>query len=164
LATLFMRLIGGELPARFVWRDDVCVGFLTITPLSPGHTLVVPREEVDDWPNLEPLLIAHLMSVAQAVGRAILRGFEPEKVGLMIAGLEIPHAHVHVRVWPYTSPLRSPSTTAPRSPPTPTGGCWTKQPGPSDGRSPTSASSSTSQARDDPAAPLITDRPDPSNA
>ena len=142
MATVFTRLIGGELPARFVWRDDVCVAFLNVTPLSPGHTLVVPGAEVDDWLNLEPLLAAHLMSVAQAAGKAIMRGFEPEKVGLMIAGLEIPHAHV--RVWPYTSPLRSPSTTATRSPPTPTGGCWTKQPGPSDGRSPTSASSSTS--------------------
>jgi diadenosine tetraphosphate (Ap4A) HIT family hydrolase len=138
------------------------VAFLNVTPLSPGHTLVVPGAEVDDWLNLEPLLAAHLMTVAQAAGKAIMRGFEPEKVGLMIAGLEIPHAHVHV--WPIHRPLTSPSTTVTRSPPTPTGGCWTKQPGPSDGRSPTSASSSTSQARDDPAAPLITDRPDPSNA
>ena len=106
MATVFTRLIGGELPARFVWRDDLCVAFLNITPLSPGHTLVVPKEEVGDWLNLEPLLAAHLMSVAQAVGKAIMRGFEPEKVGLMIAGLEIPHAHVHV--WPIHGPLTIP--------------------------------------------------------
>ena len=82
------------------------MAFLNVTPLSPGHTLVVPGAEVDDWLNLEPLLAAHLMSVAQAAGKAIMRGFEPEKVGLMIAGLEIPHAHVHV--WPIHRPLTIP--------------------------------------------------------
>jgi histidine triad (HIT) family protein len=96
MATLFTRIINGELPGRFVWRDDRVVAFLTIAPLKPGHVLVVPIEEVDHWIDLEPDLLAHLMEVSQVIGRAVDRAFAPEKVGMMIAGLEVPHVHVHV--------------------------------------------------------------------
>ena len=96
MATLFTRIIDGELPGRFVYRDDRCVAFLTIEPLSPGHTLVVPIEEVDHWIDLDPDLAAHLMRVAQRVGRAIHEVYRPTKVGLTILGLEVPHAHIHV--------------------------------------------------------------------
>ena len=103
MATVFTRIIDGELPARLVWQDERCVAFLNITPLAPGHTLVVPREEVDHWVDLDPGLAAHLSYVAQAIGKAMQAGFEPEKVGLLIAGLEIPHTHLHV--WPIHGPL-----------------------------------------------------------
>jgi histidine triad (HIT) family protein len=96
MATLFTRIIRGELPGRFVWRDAQCVAFLTIAPLRPGHTLVVPIREVDHWLDLEPAEAAHLTSVAQRVGRAIQAAFSPVKVGLMIAGLEVPHVHFHL--------------------------------------------------------------------
>ena len=96
MATLFTRIINGELPGRFVWRDDRVVAFLTIAPLKPGHVLVVPIEEVDHWIDLEPGLLTHLMDVSQVIGRAVDRAFAPEKVGMMIAGLEVPHVHVHV--------------------------------------------------------------------
>lgn len=96
MATVFTRIINGELPGRFVWRDERCVAFLTINPLKPGHTLVVPIAEVDHWLDLEPDLAAHLMRVAQAIGKALQRGFAPARVGLLIAGLEVPHTHLHV--------------------------------------------------------------------
>src|ERR1043166_8728452 len=96
MPTLFTRIISGELPARFVWRDDRSVAFLSIHPLRPGHTLVVSRDEVDHWLHLGPDLAAHLMKVAQAVGMALYREFTPARVGLMIAGLEVPHVHLHV--------------------------------------------------------------------
>ena len=96
MATLFTKIINGELPGRFVWRDDRVVAFLTIAPLKPGHVLVVPIEEVDHWIDVEPDLLAHLMQVSQNIGRAVDRAFAPEKVGMMIAGLEVPHVHVHV--------------------------------------------------------------------
>ena len=96
MPSLFTRIIRGELPGRFVWRDEKCVAFLTIAPLRPGHTLVVPIAEVDHWLELEPALAAHLMSVSQRVGQAIQRAFSPVKVGLMIAGLEVPHTHLHL--------------------------------------------------------------------
>ncbi len=66
MATIFTRIIEGELPGRFVHRDDKCVAFLSIAPLRPGHTLVVPIEEVDHWVDLDPDLLAHLMRVAHA--------------------------------------------------------------------------------------------------
>ena len=96
MPTLFTRIIEGEIPGRFVWRDDKVAAFLTIAPLNPGHVLVVTVDEVEHWIDLEPELLDHLMSVSQTIGRAIDRAFAPAKVGVMIAGLEVPHVHVHV--------------------------------------------------------------------
>ena len=96
MPTLFTRIIEGEIPGRFVWRDDRVVAFLTIAPLNPGHVLVVTVDEVEHWIDLEPELLDHVMSVSQTIGRAIDRAFAPAKVGVMIAGLEVPHVHVHV--------------------------------------------------------------------
>lgn len=96
MASIFTKIIRGELPGRFVWRDDRAVAFLTIAPIRPGHTLVVPRDEVDHWIDLDRDLAAHLMVVAQAVGRGVQRAFRPRRVGMIIAGLEVPHAHLHV--------------------------------------------------------------------
>jgi histidine triad (HIT) family protein len=79
-----------------VWRDDVCVAFLSIAPLKPGHVLVVPRAEVDHWIDLDPGVNAHLMRVSQQIAIAVQSAFSPTRVGLMIAGLEVPHVHLHV--------------------------------------------------------------------
>jgi histidine triad (HIT) family protein len=96
LATVFTRIIDGELPGRFVWKDEQCVALLSITPLKTGHTLVVPREEVDHWLDLEEDLAAHLLNVSRCIGKALQKGFQPAKVGLLIAGLEILHTHIHL--------------------------------------------------------------------
>ena len=96
MGSVFTMIIDGELPGRFVWKDERCVAFLSINPLAPGHTLVVPREEVDHWIDLDPDLLRHLMDVSQKIGNALNIGFKPVKVAMMIAGLEVPHAHIHV--------------------------------------------------------------------
>lgn len=96
MASIFTRIIDGELPAHFVWRGDDCVAFLSINPLQPGHTLVVSRAEVDHWIDLDPRVVGVMFEVARAVGRAIQAAFDPRKIGLMVAGLEVTHAHVHV--------------------------------------------------------------------
>jgi histidine triad (HIT) family protein len=96
VASVFSRIIAGELPARFVWKDDVCVVFLSNRPLRPGHALVVPRQEIDHWIDLDTSLLAHLTSVAQSIGTAQMAGFQPARIGLMLAGLEVPHVHFHV--------------------------------------------------------------------
>jgi histidine triad (HIT) family protein len=96
LASVFSRIIAGELPARFVWKDDLCVVFLSNRPLRPGHALVVPRQEVDHWIDLDTSLLAHLTTVAQSIGTAQMAGFKPARIGLMLAGLEVPHVHFHV--------------------------------------------------------------------
>lgn len=100
MATLFTRIIEGEIPGTFVWKDDRCVAFLTIAPLRDGHVLVVPRDEIDHWLDCPPDLRDHLMEVASVIGTALQTVWEPDKVGLMIAGLEVPHLHIHlVPIW-----------------------------------------------------------------
>jgi histidine triad (HIT) family protein len=96
VASIFTKIIQGDLPGRFVWRDEEAVAFLTIAPLRPGHTLVVPIREVDHWLDMDPALTAHLTAVAQKVGQGIQDAFSPVKVGMMIAGLEVPHVHLHL--------------------------------------------------------------------
>lgn len=99
--TVFSRIINGELPGRFIWKDETCVAFLSIGPIAPGHTLVVPRAEVDLWTDAEPELVAHLARVAQTIGKVQVEAFGARRAGLMIAGYEVPHLHVHV--WPSNS-------------------------------------------------------------
>ena len=96
MSTLFSRIIQGELPGRFIWSDERCVAFLTIAPLRPGHALVVPRDEVDEWTDTGDDLLTHLMLVAKRVGDAQKNAFDAPRAGLIIAGFEVPHAHLHV--------------------------------------------------------------------
>jgi histidine triad (HIT) family protein len=96
MATVFTRIIEGELPGHFVWRDDDVVAFLSINPLRPGHLLVVPRREVEHWIDLDTELWSHLTSVAKELGAALQDAFRPTKVGMMLAGLEVPHVHIHL--------------------------------------------------------------------
>jgi len=94
--SIFTKIIDGEIPGVFVWRDPQCVAFLSIAPMKPGHTLVVPRREVDHWIDLDPVLARHLFTVAQTIGKAQQEAFHPRRVGVMIVGDEVPHAHIHV--------------------------------------------------------------------
>ena len=96
MPTLFTRILQGEIPGRFVYQDERCAAFLSIAPLQPGHTLVVPREEVDHWIDLDPDLAAWCMKVAQRIGRAQMKAFHPRRIGVLIAGMEVPHTHLHV--------------------------------------------------------------------
>lgn len=96
MATLFTKIIEGEIPGQIVWCDEVCAAFLTIAPLTRGHALVVPLAEVDSWVDLDAATMGHLMEVAATVGRAQLAAFGGERVGVLIQGFEVPHAHVHV--------------------------------------------------------------------
>ncbi len=96
MPTLFTRIIDGEIPGVFVWRDTECVVFLSINPMHTGHTLVVPRAEVDHWIDLDPDLAAHLFQVAQTIGKAQMAAFTARRIGVMIVGDEVPHIHLHV--------------------------------------------------------------------
>lgn len=96
MPTIFTKIIEGEIPGTFVWRDAQSVAFMSINPLKPGHVLVVSREEIDHWLDCPSDLRDHLMYVAQAIGRAIHKVHTPAKVGFMIAGLEVPHLHIHL--------------------------------------------------------------------
>ena len=105
MPTIFTRIINREFPGRFVYEDDRVVAFLTIEPMHPGHTLIVPREEYDHWINLPPDLNSHLWSVAQRVGQAIDKAFSPRRVGVLVVGDEVPHVHIHVSGFDVVSDL-----------------------------------------------------------
>ena len=96
MASVFSMIISGDLPGRFVWEDDDVVSFLTINPLTEGHVLVVPRQEVDHWQDIDDDLSDKVNRVARIVGRAVCAAYEAPRVGLVIAGLEVPHLHLHV--------------------------------------------------------------------
>lgn len=96
MPTVFTRIINGELPGFFVYEDEVAVAFLSIAPLSPGHTLVVPRAEVDQWTDADGPVLHHCLDVAKKIGIAAKAAFGAPRAGLVIAGLEVPHLHVHV--------------------------------------------------------------------
>ena len=96
MPTVFSLIIEGRIPGTFVWRDDLCVAFMSINPMAPGHTLVVPIAEVDHWVDGDPELIAHLFEVTRIIGVAQKAAFGCERVGVILAGYEVPHTHVHV--------------------------------------------------------------------
>ncbi len=96
MSTIFTRIIDGEIPGTFVWQDDRCAAFMSINPLRRGHVLVVCRDEIDHWLDASRDVREHLFDVAHAIGVAQHAAFQPERVGLMIAGLEVPHVHLHV--------------------------------------------------------------------
>jgi diadenosine tetraphosphate (Ap4A) HIT family hydrolase len=96
MASVFTKIINRELPGRFVYSDDEFVAFLTIAPVTQGHTLVVPRAEIDQWQDLDPAVFGRIIAVSQRIGQAVQRAFDAPRSGLLIAGLEVPHLHVHV--------------------------------------------------------------------
>lgn len=96
MPTVFSKIIAGEIPGTFLWDDGICVAFLSINPLAPGHTLVVPRQEVDHWVDADPALIAHLFEVTRIIGVAQKQALGCNRVGVIIAGYEVPHFHIHV--------------------------------------------------------------------
>ena len=96
MASVFTKIINREIPGRFVYEDDDVVAFLTIEPMAQGHVLVVPRAEIDNWHDVEPEAFNRVMAVAQRIGKAVCSAFGTQRSGLIIAGLEVPHLHVHV--------------------------------------------------------------------
>lgn len=96
MSTVFSKIIAGEIPGRFVWADDRAVVFATIAPISDGHMLVVPREEVDQYTDAPDDLLAHLALLAKTVGRAQQAAFGSPRAAVLVAGFEVDHLHLHV--------------------------------------------------------------------
>ena len=96
MATVFTKIINGELPGRFVYRDAEVAAFLTIEPVAYGHVLVVPTQEIDRWTDVPAELWGKLNEVAQVIGKAICEAFDAPRCGYMIAGFEVPHTHIHL--------------------------------------------------------------------
>jgi histidine triad (HIT) family protein len=96
MASIFTRIINGEIPCHKVGEDDRYLAFLDISPLREGHTLVVPKAEVDRFFDLPGDVLAGIMPFAQEVAQRIQRVFPCDRVGVAVIGLEVPHAHVHL--------------------------------------------------------------------
>ncbi|MEC9358939.1 MAG: HIT family protein [Pseudomonadota bacterium] len=94
--SIFTKIIKGELPGHFVWQDDQCVAIMTIAPIRPGHVLLIPREQIDHWDDLPAALASHLMLTGQRIAKAIKKALSPNRVGMMIAGFEVAHVHLHI--------------------------------------------------------------------
>ncbi|MEO6122831.1 MAG: HIT family protein [Ilumatobacteraceae bacterium] len=96
MSTIFEMIIEGKIPGTFVHRDDLCVAFMSINPMADGHCLVVPIEPVDHWVDASPELVAHLFAVSHRIGIAQRNAFGCDRVGMIIAGYEVPHTHIHL--------------------------------------------------------------------
>jgi histidine triad (HIT) family protein len=96
MSSVFTKIINGSLPGHFLWRDNTCVSFLSINPISQGHALIVPEMEIDHWLDLPPEVNKHLIEIGQIIGQAQMDVYKPLRIGMVIAGLEVPHTHLHI--------------------------------------------------------------------
>lgn len=96
MASIFTKIIAGELPGHFVWQDERAIAILTIEPINSGHTLVIPKKEVDHWDDVDEDTAAHLMLVSQKIAKAIKASYPCKRIGMSIAGIEVPHTHLHL--------------------------------------------------------------------
>jgi len=96
MASIFSRIINGEIPCHRVAEDDRFIAFLDVRPLKPGHTLIVPKREVDYIFDLDEQTLAGMMLFAQKVAMAMKEVIECKRIGVAVIGLEVPHAHIHL--------------------------------------------------------------------
>ena len=96
MASIFTRIVNGEIPCYMVAENDRYIAFLDVRPLKPGHTLVVPKQEVDYIFDLDEDTLAGMMLFAQKVARAMKEVVECKRIGVVVIGLEVPHAHIHL--------------------------------------------------------------------
>ncbi len=96
MPTIFNRIIAGEIPCHKIAEDAEHLAFLDIRPLKAGHTLVIPKKETDYIFDMEDAALGRLMQFAKKVAGAIKRAVPCKKIGIMVAGLEVPHTHIHL--------------------------------------------------------------------
>lgn len=96
MSSIFTKIVNGEIPCHKIAEDDRFLAFLDVMPLVEGHTLVIPKQEVDYIFDLEPELLGDLMKFAQKIAPAIKKAIPCKRLGVTVIGLEVPHAHVHL--------------------------------------------------------------------
>ena len=96
MASIFSKIIAGEIPCHRVAEDDRCLAFLDIRPVVFGHTLVVPKQEIDYIFDVPDDLLQHMMTFSKRVAHVLQQEVECIRIGVMVAGLEVPHAHIHL--------------------------------------------------------------------
>lgn len=93
---IFCKIVAGEVPAAKVYEDADILAFLTIEAINPGHTLVIPKRHIESVWDMEDDLYAKNMEIVKKISVALDVAFNPEKVGVMVSGWDVPHAHTHV--------------------------------------------------------------------
>ena len=96
MATIFSKIIAGDIPAYKIFEDDNFLAFLDINPLKEGHTLVVPKKEVDYIFDLDDEWLSKMMVFAKRIAKGIEKVVECKRVGVAVVGLEVPHCHIHL--------------------------------------------------------------------
>lgn len=96
MASIFTKIINGELPCYKVYEDDLIISFLALDQVNLGHTLVVCKEEINHWTEVPEVTYSHLHKVSQKIGKAILKASGSPRVGQIVAGFEVPHYHLHL--------------------------------------------------------------------
>lgn len=96
MPSLFTKIIQRELPAHIVAEDEHCIAFLDINPNAKGHTLCVPKKEVDRLFDLDEETYNHLMQFSRKVAHALKKSVDCKRIGMAVVGLEVPHVHVHL--------------------------------------------------------------------
>ncbi len=96
MASLFTKILAGELPGHFVWKDEVCFSIMTLHPIRQGHLILIPNAEINHWDDVPSATAAHLMQVAQHLAKGVKAVIPCKRVGVMIVGLEVPHTHIHL--------------------------------------------------------------------
>ena len=96
MSSIFTRIVNQEVPCHKLYEDDQSLAFLDQRPINPGHALVIPKSEIDYVFDLPDELLRHLITVAKNVARAIDQTIDCKRVGVIVAGLEVPHAHIHL--------------------------------------------------------------------
>lgn len=96
MASIFTKILAGELPGHYVWKDDTCFAIMTIQPIRAGHLIVIPNQAVNHWDDVPPAIAAHLMQVSQLIAKGIKAVVPCKRVGVTVIGLEVPHTHIHL--------------------------------------------------------------------
>ncbi|WII70702.1 HIT family protein [Bdellovibrio sp. 22V] len=96
MASVFTKIISGELPSYKIYEDEKVLSFLALDQVNLGHTLVICKEEINHWTEVPADTYAHLHKVSQKIGKAILKAAGSPRVGQMVAGFEVPHYHLHL--------------------------------------------------------------------
>ena len=96
MPSIFTKILAGDLPGHFVWRDSLCFAIMTIQPIRAGHLIVIPNQEVDHWDDMPESTATHVMQVAQKIAKGLKAVIPCKRIGVTVIGLEVPHAHVHL--------------------------------------------------------------------
>ena len=96
MATIFTKIVRGEIPSYKIYEDEHFYAFLDISPMAKGHTLLIPKKEVDYLFDVDDTTLSEMIVLSKKIAKAIEKAIECNRVGLMVVGLEVPHAHIHL--------------------------------------------------------------------